>query len=175
MRQRNFLIGIFILALSMSGWGGALAAALCAHDAAQPSAMMMEDHDCCRAKLEPETEHCAAARPAPSTHEEMAMSEMAEAAPTATGQAHATVAAVELALKEAALCLHCTSRNGLPTTLVVTREPEQKKREASIAAPQVLKPTLSYAASFAPVLTARQNAPPIADAPRHLLLNVFVI
>jgi hypothetical protein len=172
MRRRIFLIGLLLLALSSSGWGGVLAAAFCAHDAAKPS-VMTEDHDCCRAKLDEQTQHCGAAKAAPSAHEAMAMSE------TETATLHAkqaTDAAAEPALGQATpTCFHCMSRGGLPTTFVLMRETEQKKRDAAQPAPQLLKPIIPPVAFFAPTLAARQNAPPGIAARRHLLLGVFVI
>lgn len=102
------------------------------------------------------------------------MSEMTEAATPATEQT-ADAAEIEVAFGQAENCLHCVSRSGLPTTFVVTREAEQQKRDANIIAPQVLKRTLLLAPSFAPTLTARQNAPPGAIGCRHLLLNIFII
>jgi hypothetical protein len=170
MRHRIFLIGI-LLALSLSGWGGVVAAAFCAHDAAR-SSLMAEDHACCHAKLEPQTPHCNAASESPS-HEAMTMSEM-EAMPPVVEQAAGVAAEVWLG-QAADVCSHCVSRSGLPTPFAIVREPEQKRRDAQIAAPQLLKQALPLVVSFAPNLTARQNAPPGAAARRHLLLNVFVI
>lgn len=155
----------------MSGWGGVLAAAFCAHAAATPS-LMAEDHDCCRQKSDGQTEHCESASPADASHETMAMSET-ESAPPVTEEAEDSR---ETALNQAEkICLHCMSRSGPPQTFIVTRETEQQKRGASVTGPQVLKTASPFVVFFAPAPTARQNAPPGASARRHLLFNVFIV
>ncbi len=172
MRYRIFTIGLLLLALTLSGWGGVLAAAFCAHDASQPS-LMEDDHDCCRAQLDEQTAHCAAAQPAPSAHEAMLASETAEPATLTTKQA---ITVDETALGQATqICFHCLSRGGLPATFVLPREPEQKKRTASTPAPQLLKPIIPPVVFCAPILAARQNAPPATAVRKHLLMSVFVI
>ncbi|HEX8494900.1 MAG TPA: hypothetical protein VF658_18810 [Pyrinomonadaceae bacterium] len=174
MRRRNLLIVTLLLAtLLTGGWGGVIAAAFCVHDAEQPhSSAMAEDHDCCRAKLEQTPEHCSAAdSSAPTSHEAMAMDEMVAMPAVAVRAAHVTVAPIQ----PTGACLHCVSRGGLPTTLVLAREPEQKKREANLAPPPTLKAVAPLAVTFAPSPSARQHAPPGTGARRHLLINVFVI
>lgn len=171
MRRRIFVISLLLLALSLSGWSGVLAAAFCSHDAAKPSAAT-EDHDCCLSKLDEKTEHCAAASPSSSMHEAMTTNETH----AATLKTERVAKASEIALRQAThLCLHCASHKGLPTTFVVTREPEQKKRAANFAAPQALKPLVPFVVFFAPTLAVRQNSPPVVTARRHLLLGVLVI
>lgn len=104
----------------------------------------------------------------------MAMSKTEEAASLVVEEAR-DAATLEVEFGRADVCLHCVSRGGLPTTFFVARETEQKRRDASVSAPPSLKPSLPPVVSFTPLLTARQNAPPIAAARRHVLLNVFVI
>lgn len=174
MRQRNLLfITLLLLTLSTGGWGSVIAAAFCVHHAQQPKAMA-EDHDCCRAKLEQPSEHCAAAASnafAHASHEAMAMDEM-EAMPTVAERG----AQVAVAPRQpTGACLHCVSRGGLPTAFVVAREPEQKKREANLAPPPAPEPDASRSVTFTPSLSARQHAPPGTGARRHLVLNIFVI
>lgn len=169
------MLGLLSLALLVSGWGRVLAAAFCAHDAGQPQAMA-EDHDCCRAKLEQsQEEHCAVKSSAHSSHEAMTTNEdEMEAISPVTEQA-ATDSGVAFRQNDTT-CLHCVSRNGLPTTVIITRELEQKKRDAGGFAPVAPKLLVPLAAAFfaQPPLT-RQGAPPGVAARRHLLLNVFVI
>ncbi|HEX7999395.1 MAG TPA: hypothetical protein VF528_13495 [Pyrinomonadaceae bacterium] len=166
------MIGLLLLALSLSGWSGVLAAAFCAHDGAKPSTTT-EDHDCCPSKLDGPTEHCGAASTSSSTHEASAAKQMHAAALKTERVASSTS---EIALRQATQnCLHCAANSGLPSTFVVTREPEQKKRAANLAASQTLKPVVPPVASFAPAPAARQNAPPCIAARRHLLLGVLVI
>jgi hypothetical protein len=172
MRHRIFVIGLLLLALSWSGWSGVLAAAFCAHDGAQ-SSTTTEDHDCCRAKLDGPTEHCGAVAPSSSTHEASAAKQMHTAALKTEPAANS---ASEIALRQATqICFHCASNSGLPSSFVVPREPEQKKRAANFAAPQTLKPVIPLVAFFARTPAARQNAPPGIATRRHLLLGVFVI
>lgn len=175
MRHRILTPVLLSLALLMSGWGGVLAAAFCTHDAGRPAAMA-EDHDCCRASLESEQDehqHCAVEASAHSSHEAMAMDETDASSMPAEGT---TANAVASFAQNDTACLHCVSRNGLPTTVIVAREPEQKKRDASgfaLAARKLVVPLA--AAFFAEPPLNRQGAPPGVAARRHLLLNVFVI
>jgi hypothetical protein len=174
MRHRILTYGLLSLALLMSGWGGVLAAAFCAHDAGQPNAMA-EDHECCRAKLEGvEQEHCALESSKHSSHEAMTTDEMEAMSPVAE---QATPDSGFAFKQNDTTCLHCVSRNGLPTTVIVTREAEQKKRDAhgfAHAAPKLIVPPAA-AAFFAQTPLNRQGAPPGIAARRHLLLNIFVI
>jgi hypothetical protein len=175
MRHRNLLIITLLLTLLTGGWGGVVAAAFCAHDAKheQPAAMA-ENHDCCRVELEHSPEHCAAAADSSSSasHEAMAIDET-EAMPFVVKERAQNAAAALGQFDEA--CLHCVSRGGLPTTFIVAREPEQKRRDANVALPPAVNQIVSPVATFVPFPSARQHAPPGSEARRHLLLNVFVI
>ena len=173
MRRRNLLlIALLLLTLSTGGWGGVIAATFCSHDAEQQATAMAEDHDCCIAKLEQSSKHCHAAdASAHASHEAMAMDEMEATPAVAEHAVHVAVAPGQSTYA----CLHCVSRGSLPTTFVLVREPEQKKREANIAPPPALEPNSLLAAAFRPSPSARQHAPPGTGARRHLLINVFVI
>lgn len=174
MRHRaSFICLLLLLTLLLSGWSSVIGAALCAHDAGQVS-MTAAEHDCCRAQLEGPKQHCEMAMAsAASSHEAMTMDEMEAMPPVVVERATETVAAINLPV---AACQHCVSRSGLPTSLVVvTREPEQKKRDSLIINSPTPEPSASLAAFFTQNLFARQHAPPGASARRHLLLNVFTI
>lgn len=165
MRHRTSLLNTFLLLLLVSGWCSALIVVFCAHD--DGSFGVAAHHECCRAKLEAAQSHCAA--DASSSHEEMAMDEM-EAAPSITEQP--ADALLPGAVTEA--CLHCVSRDGLPT-VVAAQEPEQKRRATIVIAPLSLTlPVLPFA-SCRPSQALNRGAPPGPATRRHLLLNVFVI
>lgn len=173
MRHRTLLTSLLLAALLLGGWGGVVAAAFCAHDGAQRAAMT-EEHDCCRAQLEQQhKEHCDAASNASPSHEAMTMGEMETTAAAAATQQSADAVVALNQLDEA--CLHCVSRRDVPTTFVIARQPEQKKRDASFAAPPQLLLLAAPVHSFAPTLNATQNAPPGVAARRHLLIGVFII
>ena len=124
-------MSLLLPALLMSGWGSVVAAAFCAHDGGQPSAMA-KNHACCRAKLQQQREHCGADSSTSSAHEAMAMDEMALMSPAADETKGAAVALSRLD----DICLHCVSRSNFPTTFAVPREPEQKQRDLNIALPR---------------------------------------
>lgn len=167
MRPRTLLLNALLLSLFASGWGSVLVAAFCPHEV-KPIAEMSAHHDCCRAKLAAEPEHCAADTSA--AHEAMAMDEMEAMPPVMESAADA------LALGPPdGTCLHCVSRSGLPTPLVATRELEQKRRSVIISAPPAPKLSILPVASFTPTQTLNRGAPPGATPRRHLLFSIFVI
>lgn len=70
----------------------------------------------------------------------------------------------------------CASRPEAPgVPAVVSRGAEQSKQDA-VALPKPTPKTIAPPArSFAPPVTSRQHAPPGAQPPRHVLVNVFLI
>jgi hypothetical protein len=73
-------------------------------------------------------------------------------------------------------CEHCMGRSQLPTPPATLREVEQAKRGEDVSAPPALSEPLSVATSFAPIVLAREHAPPTAvSTERHVLISVFRI
>jgi hypothetical protein len=143
--------------------------ALCPHaakasvDAAAPPAEAMEmdgDHACCPAKNGAADEHCSGSA-GEATSETEAVPEI-NAEPQLLAQ-----------LTES--CLHCVSRNTLPTAPVSMRESERNGSDASRAAAQEVKPLAKPAAKFLSVINPVQGAPPGPPNRKHLLLSVFLI
>lgn len=181
MRHRILSISILLLllaALLPGGWDGVLAAASsCVHDdnGAQSSPAMTEDHDCCPAALEQSAEHCEAASPRSSTHDAMEMDE-AEMPPVIAGRQPQQKVVARFALNGGAEdCLHCVRRSGLPPNFILTRAPKSERRDADNLAPPAPESIARPVIHFAPLLSARQHAPPEPPARRHLLLGVFVV
>ncbi|HEY0386358.1 MAG TPA: hypothetical protein VGC64_10120 [Pyrinomonadaceae bacterium] len=172
MRQRTLLTSLLLLlSLLLSGWSSVWAAAFCPRASGQPSAQMAEPDACCRARLEQQREHCGGAAAA---DEAMAMDEMQPSPPVVEQWDAATYPALWQATET---CTHCISHSEPASTFVATRVPEQKRRAMGLLlAPQASSPLVLHAPVSAPVLQARQHAPPGAAARRHhLLLNIFVI
>jgi hypothetical protein len=156
MRRVTSFIGITLLALLASGWGNALAAALCPK---------MQVASCCLTK----TTHDSA-----PSHEAMAMDGMTM---DSMAMMPAAEAEANSAGQPAASCAHCLSSPDLPFKSVVTvnsvRESE-RNLSAPIAAP-VLRSLAEFSSSFAPPISSRQHAPPGSSTSLHVLINVFLI
>jgi hypothetical protein len=154
MRKRSLSSGALLLALLLSAWVNMLAAA-CPH--------MGQDHACCHARVAPH----------PTSHhgmDEMQMSDM-------QGGREAEQSADTRALdRPVETCEHCMGRSQLPTPPATLREAEQSKRGGDVSAPPALSESLSVATSFAPIVLAREHAPPTAvTSERHVLISVFRI
>jgi hypothetical protein len=166
MRRKISTIGVLLLALCVSGWSSALAAALsCPHEqSAEPGAMAKQDHSCCRAKLalkDEEQSHCST-----SAHE--AMAGEAQAIPVAEAGAQQAIA------QPAGSCTHCLDRSEVPATSTF-REANPLKRNVDAATSRKATPLAPFAALFAPQVLSRQGSPPGAQARKHLLIGVFII
>lgn len=166
MRYRTLLLNTLLLSLLASGWCSALVVVFCAHEM-RPS-VMSADHECCRAKLEAEQEHCLT--DSPSLHEEMLMEEMGATPSVAEQQADA------VALNQpTGTCLHCVSRGKTPP-LVAAHEPEQKRRGATATmSPPARKLPAPPTVALTATPTFNRGAPPGAATRKYLLFSVFVI
>ena len=169
MRRQLLFIGILLCALTLGGWGHVAAIALCPHaarasvDAAAMPAEAMEmdgDHACCPAKNGVADEHCSGSAGEATSK--------AEAMPQANDEAQSRAQLAES-------CLHCISRNPLPTAPVSMREAERNSSEMSRAASQEIKPLAPPAAKFLSAIIPVQGAPPRPPNRKHLLLSVFLI
>jgi hypothetical protein len=159
MRKRSLSSGTLLLALLLSAWGNVLAAA-CPH--------MGQDHACCHARVAPH----------PASQHGMDEMEMGEMHMSDTQAEHeAGQSADTRALdKPVETCEHCMGRSQLPTPPATLREVEQSRRGEDVSAPPALSEPLSIATSFAPIVPAREHAPPTAAASeRHVLISVFRI
>lgn len=159
MRRKISTIAVLLLALSVSGWSSALAAALsCSH-------AMAQDHSCCHAQLEHKAQsHC-------STPEHEAMGDMQMMPPAAAVVADAVA---EAAGQPAGSCAHCMERSEVPAT-PNAQQANQLKRSMDAATSHTATPLTPFAAQFTPPVQSRQGSPPGARTRKHLLISVFII
>jgi hypothetical protein len=173
MRRKISIICILLLALSLGGWSGALAAALsCPHANGEKSRHVMAQEDrsardqasCCHAAMSQEAQpHCAMAQ-----HQAMGerVSEMRAM----------FVADVDAGAfgEPAGACAHCLSEPEIPATFTI-RQANQVRPRTDAVASCALKTLTSFAALFTPVVQSRQGSPPGVQTRKHLLISVFII
>ncbi|MGB7926414.1 MAG: hypothetical protein WCF57_24445 [Pyrinomonadaceae bacterium] len=171
MRRKISIIGLLLLALCVSGWSSALAAALyCPHaKSTQARAMMRQDHSCCRAKLARAAEqqqppHCSTA----ASHQAMTGEAQAMPVADAAGGEPQPVA------QPAGSCAHCVDRSEIPASPTFGQA-NRIERNADATTSRKATPLAPFAASFAPQVLSRQGSPPGAQARKHLLISVFII
>lgn len=187
MRQALLITGI-ITTLLLSGWNGALASVMCAHNAGHADAVQRE-HACCRKTAGDESAHCAMTAGEagdvhdgePSAqHEAGAMSH--EVGHAATSQ-HRDDAGdgietqTQAVLQPADPCAHCMGRSGLPPASAKLREAGIAKRVEDIRAAREERRHEPRLASFITEITPSQGAPPgLSDStPRYVLFSIFLI
>ena len=163
MRRKISIIGVLLLALCVSGWSSALAAAIsCPHAKGEaPGAMVEQDHSCCRAKTAEAEAHCST-----SGHEAMAESRVMPVIDAG--------AVKEAVAQPAESCAHCMDRPEVPATLTFCQA-NQIKRSADAATARTAMPTAPFMVLFAPRVLSRQGSPPGTQARKHLLISVFII
>ena len=167
MRHKLSIICALLLALCVSGWSGALAAALaCPHARGEASRVMAkanhsspEDHSCCRAKRAQAEPHC-------STTERGAMSNM-QMMPLARANFEAIDQPVES-------CTHCMDRSELPAT-PTAYQANRFKRSVDAGVSHTATPLASLTALFVKPVLYRQGSPPGDRVSKHLLISVFII
>jgi hypothetical protein len=168
MRRQLLFISILLIALTVSGWGGVIAVALCPHaarasaaDAAPTPMKMDDDHACCPVKSAMTAdEHCSN-----SSHQ--AKGEM-EAMHRTTDEPRSLAQLAES-------CWHCVRHNSLPGAPLSMRDAQQNGSEASRAASQEVKPISPPAARFVSAINPVQGAPPGQPIRKHLIFSVFLI
>ena len=157
-------------ALCLGGWGGALAAALCASG------------DCCAQKTEAGRGAQAHARhdghASAATHEESCDGERdmtgEKDAGRADGESDADAGVAASSAREEGFCAHCVGRseNAPPRESPAFRKSGQgHEGRAEVASPL----TASTSTHFVNSITLKQGAPPGGPPHRHLLLSVFRI
>ena len=163
MRRKISIIGVLLLALGVSGWSSALAAALsCSHaKSEQPGATVEQDHSCCRAKTAEAEAHCST-----SEHEAM-------------GESRVMPVIDASAMKEAVAqlaesCAHCLDRSEIPATPTF-RQANQIRRSVDAATSREVRPLAPFTVLFAPQVLSRQGSPPGIQTRKHLLISVFII
>ena len=167
MRHKLSNIGALLLALCVSGWSGALAAALdCPHGKAEAPRVTAksrhsapEDHSCCRAKLAQAEHHCSTPR-----HE-------------ATSQMQMTPlyrAGVETIDQPAESCTHCMDRSEIPAT-PTAYQVNRLKRSVDAGVSHTATPLEPPSLPFARPVLSRQGSPPGALVSKYLLHSVFII
>lgn len=146
--KRLLLISVICL-LFVSGWGHVLASAFCPN--------MQDMPDC----------HMQITDTSASGHEGMEMGDMH----------HGTQAEERRAGSLGSpLVSCCASRpEAPPAPAVASRGAEQSKQNLGALLKPAVKVIVPPAPSFAPAVTSRQHAPPGAAAPRHVLIQVFLI
>lgn len=167
MRRQLLFTGILLCALTLGGWGGVAAKALCPHAAeatvdaaatAIEATAMDGDHTCCPAKDDMADEHCSG----DATSE-------TEATPQTNNDERSLAQLAES-------CLHCVSHNSLPVSQFSMRELQPKGSEVSPPVPsREVKPLAPPAERFSSVIIPVQGAPPGPPDRKHLLLSVFLI
>jgi hypothetical protein len=175
MRRIISIIYVLLLALSVSVWGSALAAALsCPHARGVEPRATAQDHSCCHARLAQEEKEAQAHCSAPLKRESMGDMQMAHAgvavAPTA-GAASGQAASGH----SAESCAHCMERSEVPATTPNVLQANQIKRGLYAAASHTRTPLAQSAALFTPQILSRQGSPPGARPRTHLLLSIFLI
>lgn len=166
MRRQIYIVCVLLLALCVSGWSGALAAAFsCSHaGAGQPRAMMAEDHSCCHARLAQKKQaHC----PTPG-HEAMGDMQMTQ------GRVADAATTTEAAGQPAESCVHCMERSEIPATPNASQA-NQGKRGADTSVAYKQTPLAPLTASSTPQIPSERGSPPRARSRKHLLLGVFII
>ena len=155
--MKRVLLILIISLLFLSGWGVVLADTLCPHKQARRA----------QQKSGPVMAH----EQRSSCHAEMAMDDAeTSSATSAEDEERASVTG------HTGLCNHCISRPETQDTLFIfARGTEQTKRDAAAPLLPSANSLSPFAASFAPPVRARQHAPPVKLARRHLLLNIFLI
>ena len=162
MRRKISIIGVLLLALCVSGWSSALAAALsCPHAKGEQSHAMAQDHSCCHAQTMQAQPHC-------STPEHEAMGDM-QMMPVAVVEVVA-----QAAVQPTGSCAHCIERSDVPAT-PNARQANQIKRNVDAAASRTPTPHAPFAALFTPTVLSRQGSPPGAQTRKHLLISLFLI
>ena len=195
--RRNFsLIGI-TCALILSGWGGALAAALCPHAqrgvpssiASTPDMRPDDAHACCRmskksASVDGNEAYCSGTtenRNVASTHNEASSHQKAVPHHEASRPAHGTVgtepetheAAARFAV-ESSTCDHCVERREQLPAFVRARSSGEAKPDILTSAVHAQKVSRAVVPSFSPITPLSRGAPP-GRARRHVLISVFLI
>lgn len=176
MMRRRVTHLCVVAALALSGWGGAVAAAVCAH--ARAGAHDAHCHAARRADTDaPRRGHASHAKP----HRQP------EADPSGDHCRHAQRASTSSAPVASALaqgggaprgrrapCTHCfASPGGATSTAAVTEQSRRGKLQQ--AAPPARSQSAAFDVSHAPRVTPKQGAPPGPASRRHLVLSVFLI
>ncbi|HEX8844587.1 MAG TPA: hypothetical protein VF791_08080 [Pyrinomonadaceae bacterium] len=164
MRRFTSLISMILLTLALSGWGTALAAAVCPHAGMKQAQAAVEEDSHCHGKTETAAGHHSA------SHRKQAI-----AGKETPHAAHRRNKSAGGRAQFAGTCAHCASHNQFPNALASARELNLKKNDASVAHEQPTRLAVVVSAACAPRLKAVQHAPPGASKHRHLLLNVFLI
>ncbi|HEX8650170.1 MAG TPA: hypothetical protein VF708_04965 [Pyrinomonadaceae bacterium] len=172
MRRIISIINVLLLALSVSVWGSALAAALssCPHARGEEPRVKAQDHSCCHARLALEEEeeaqaHCST----PAGRESMGDMQMARAEVAAAPTAEAAFG------PSAETCAHCMERSEAPATMPNAFQANQIKRSLYAAASDTRTPLAPLAALYAPQILSRQGSPPGAQPRKHVLISIFLI
>ena len=171
MRRIISIIYVLLLALSVSVWGSALAAALsCPHAGGEEPRAMAQDHSCCHARLaQEEKEEAQAHCSAPAGHESMGDMQMTHGGVAAAPTAEAAFG------QSAESCAHCMERSEVPASTPNAFQANQIKRSLDAAASRTGRPLALSAALYAPQILSRQGSPPGAQPRKHLLLSIFLI
>ena len=150
--MKRLLLICVISLLFVSGWGHVLAAAFCPNMQDMPGCAMQMGN--------------ASASPHEG-HEGMQMGDM-QMPPNATEDKTGAL--------ERPLVSCCASRPEIPPAPVLaSRGAEQSKQDLGAVLKPVVKAIAPPTPSFATAITSRQHAPPGAAAPRHVLIQVFLI
>jgi hypothetical protein len=148
LMKRLLLISVICL-LFVGGWGHVLAAAVCPNTQDMPGC------------------HMQTADTSAPGHEGMEMG----------GMRHGTQAEEARAGSLGSpLVSCCASRPEVPPAPVAASRGAERSKQDPVTAPRSAPKAIAPPApSFAPAVTSRQHAPPGDPAPRHVLIQVFLI
>jgi hypothetical protein len=154
MRQRLLFTGIMLLALFVSAWGNAFAAAFCPH--------MKIDHACCHTRRGHDQ----------SAHEMAGEMQMGD---TQMLPAADPVSESDAISQPVEPCEHCMGRSQAPAVSVALIEVSQTHYGTDAPVPATSSQLASASTSFTAHITSRQHAPPGSSITRHVLINIFRI
>lgn len=162
MKRYIQILGLLVLAFAASGWGAAVAAALCPHARA-------------RALNTPASESKIKAKP--HCHDQMAMtgeaSEESKQPSYPLPQRIAEGAAL-FSLPDNVPCTHCISQTEIPASTVIARAQVEQKRGLELLPAEAFAPQ-TEALSFKQPVLYRPGAPPGRATPKHLLNSLLLI
>ena len=152
-----------MLAFAASGWGTAMAAALCPHANLNAAKSAAEKR---AVKSRPASKpHCH-----DSAMEQDAGAQM-EMPPSVPGS---KASYASLGLQDETPCTHCMGQNEIPvSTVLAVQKAEQKRSLESPVTQAILQAT--PALTLARPVIYRQGAPPGPSTPKHLLISLLLI
>lgn len=169
--KRHLLVAGITTALALGGWGGVLAAAMCADGWHLSGA----GHSCCEGRHGDEEGHQEAwgrSEHAPATDTTRHCPEDSRQGEGDDAPLDAQVGG--LRNNPAGSCAHCVARSEDRTTAQSLRGSGQEREQRDALRPSVRALVIKHSPSFTPSIIPKQGAPPGGNE-RRLMLSVFLI